>query len=1021
MPRVGARSRPSPWLHRGRLWGWLLLWASSAWGQWGAPTNLRNAPFEAATAGWPGVTVLEVQNPHDPQEVARKLGAFYRHRAPAEERLPAWFRFLQRHGVLHPRSRPWFLRTVVLRSRGELVLPNLQRLRQGGPPPGQGGELTLVLDDSWSGPQKQSLQDFLKRIQPILTNLYGPPAFPNRVTILHDPTLRGWDMGVYDVSRKEIRLRLLQDDPDGVPQLTPIDPHDFYVLTGALLRAYHDELRLAYDAWEEGFQRAAQLVAIRQYDPNFDVLFSDPGYVLPTYEPLNQPTLSGPVFEPVNTSPLLRQVRAGMAQAAWYKVYAENHDFFKEFNARYYAQYLPNESPPLAGDTVRLRAIARSVVPEVEGLPFDDWFRRQFIFDTSLKVGPKLYTFFLPDQRTAILIIYYFITLADGSEAALTGTVRLRYLAWDGFDISHVPEEGNEVEIGHFGDPGIANIAPTFYNIGGPQRILIEVNIQGHQTLIYYPYFVRNQEPENEMSPPHSLFGVVSEGDEGTLTIEVEGLEPKEVKVKQGVFWADVPGGMLTSNRIGFRFQPKETGAPASVGRRNTGLDYYVPLLTTFLQPLQVIARTFAAGTQMVGFPLRPARDYEPSLLGLEPGRVLLARWEPEVNGGTYRFFPDTPPPQPGLGYWLRTTAPLNLSVQGRPVPTEEDFRLRLPFGWNQIANPFLNFPVALADVKVQWGEEGPLPWEQAMQEGWVAGVVWEYDPTEGYRPATRLEPWKGYWLRVYVLEGVTLFIPPKAASGRGTREREEPAAGWRVQLIAEAGGRRDAWNFFGVMPGASRGWDVWDWPQPPEPEGFVSLCFPQGQWGERNGLYASDIRPPGQRWVWTVEVMTDRPQEPVHLRWEGLRSVPKEVALFLEDEETGQRWDLRQVAGITLSPQQTSYPHRFRLWAEPRALQPLAILGLRALPLRSGNGQVGIRCETTASARLWVAIRQAGGHLVRELVRGEPRAAGGQQWLWDRRDVQGRLVPAGVYLVEVRAQDETGREVRALATVNLF
>ena len=38
----------------------------------------------------------------------------------------------------------------------------------------------------------------------------------------------------------------------------------------------------------------------------------------------------------------------------------------------------------------------------------------------------------------------------------------------------------------------------------------------------------------------------------------------------------------------------------------------------------------------------------------------------------------------------------------------------------------------------------------------------------------------------------------------------------------------------------------------------------------------------------------------------------------------------------------------------------------------------------------------------------------------WNGRDIQGRPLPSGVYLVEVQAEDEEGRRVRAITTVLL-
>ncbi|MCX7968163.1 MAG: hypothetical protein N3B10_06695, partial [Armatimonadetes bacterium] len=79
--------------------------------------------------------------------------------------------------------------------------------------------------------------------------------------------------------------------------------------------------------------------------------------------------------------------------AAWLKVAAENPECFRQFNQLLLA--LPDVES-VRGDTVSLVDLMREVVPQVEGMDFYDWYRRQYVLDTGVSVGPKLYAFAVP-------------------------------------------------------------------------------------------------------------------------------------------------------------------------------------------------------------------------------------------------------------------------------------------------------------------------------------------------------------------------------------------------------------------------------------------------------------------------------------------------------------------------------------------------------------------------------------------------------------------------------------------------
>ena len=1027
--------------------------------------NWVNAPFATLAPGPTGVTVVEVADPADGAAVQRQVRAVLGvGPTRARGQMPVWLRFLRQQGIIPPGAwEPRFPRTVLLRHRGRLVLPDAERTRQDPTQPGNpDNDFTLVYEPApgdetavqWTRPQLEGegeslgLRSYVERVMPILRDLYGPPAFPNQVRIVHDPTLHLLESGVYNASTNEIRLKLLYDSAPEIPDptLSPLDDFDFYNLTLLLLRAFHDETLLFYNAWEEGFARAVQVLAAERALPQSDVRQRDTIILTGLYDLLNRPPLGNIRFANPDPLAFISFIRIGMAQAAWLKVYAEYPHFFREFNALYYAQW--REGSTLPGDVPRLKNLARSVAPTVEGLDFLDWYRRQYVLDTSVTVGAKLFVYSLPQEQydeqfeqfvnSLTMIVYHYRTLPDGTEVPGSGTVKLQYTAFDGFSLNDAVEGAGgpvEEEIGHFDDPtqpptGLAFLSPLFFNItppGGvsPQRVVVDLTINGLHDRVYYPFDM----PRDEENNPQDIFGLVTEGldnveDTGTLRLILPGQSPLELTVRQGVFAARIPTGLVAPATV--RLEYTDPQGQTFTFQRNLGYDFYIPVLNT-PPTWHDFAHQFPAGLSLITIPAWPQASSEAEVLGLPAEQVLLARLRPESPVEyQYQIFPDTPPFAPGLGYWLQTPQALNVSFRGRRASTDTDFRLRLGPGWQQIGNPFTDFAVAVEDLQVHYLEGEPVNFLQALVNGWVSSAVWGFTERQGYQRVTRLEPWQGYWLQVTVPEGVTLLIPPRAAQkgrvatpaqGRGARDEEEK--GWQVQLVAQAGRAVDADNYFGVASGATDGFDPhYDAPQPPDFGEYVSLSFPHPDWGMRAGRYAVDMRARGlRRQVWEVEVATNVPQREVWIAWPRLAEVPPEVQLTWVDLSTGQRRFMRTTAGYRYRSSPEPERRRFQIIAERRGANPLAITNLTVAATRAG---ARLTYTLSAPATVSATVYSLSGRVLRRPFVGRTGRAGLNQAVWDCSDERGRPLPNGLYLLEITALGQDGQRARAVRYVRV-
>ncbi len=417
--------------------------------------NVVNRRFDTIANGPLGGVVVDVADPARPVERASRLRG-PAHRAAGRRAVPAWFKLLQDRRLLPANQpAPVLPLTVFQRQAGRLVQPDLARARQAGTIGQDSNRLTFDFTtpagdptaSAWSATQRATLESYLAAIEPIVLRIYGAPAFNTTITVVHDPSLNSLNMVAYDATANQIRLELLNDVDSADPTLTGLDAYDLYVLTYGVLKAYHDDAALYYDAWEDGLVRAAQLLVIAEARPDFGFLGRDFNLLFTAYDVLNQPGLESPTFlgvEAGSGGQVMREalgtVRAYLAQAAWLKAYAEDSTLFARFNDTYYARFATTSG--LAGNIPLLKLLVRGLIPQIEGLDFNDWYTRQYVFDTAVVPGAKLYVFNIPQKdfitgeptNSLPMNVYHFQVDDQNGHAPLGGTVTFEYTAYDGFD-----------------------------------------------------------------------------------------------------------------------------------------------------------------------------------------------------------------------------------------------------------------------------------------------------------------------------------------------------------------------------------------------------------------------------------------------------------------------------------------------------------------------------------------------------------------------------------------------------------
>jgi hypothetical protein len=342
-----------------------------------------------------------------------------------------------------------------------------------------------------------------------------------------------------------------------------------------------------------------------------------------------------------------------------------------------------------------------------------------------------------------------------------------------------------------------------------------------------------------------------------------------------------------------------------------------------------------------------------------------------------------------GQGFWLIMKDAVAVGTAGTSRNPVGGFRVTLSPGANMIAHPFL-FPVTLADVDFSAAPS-------------VETRLVSFLPGSGYVDSNQLAPWRGYWMFNNGGSAETIVIPGVRSAGARVSPPTVEPDGWWIAATARQGSSVDASNVAGMtrtsaLPAAT---------EPPGLPGYVRAYYEDGASGGRRAL-TRDIRENDRRgasWNLVVDGPTD---EPIHLSFDGLSSVPSDFEAILIPERTFASIDLRAQDALVL----VGGEHRFELVVGTSEYVQAVRAGQERTPAQfalglgypnplHGSTSVGFALPTDAFVDMNVYDVQ--GRLVRMLV-SETRSAGRHVAPWNARDDEGRAVAPGVYFVRLRA-----------------
>lgn len=765
------------------------------------------------------------------------------------------------------------------------------------------------------------------------------------------------------------------------------------------------------ESWLYGFADAAALLVTygaAGSPANFDPSSIGP-YVLPAYDLFNRPELGGAfVYSPDGTDLVVSDFRVAMAQSAWLKVAVERPTFFADFNAAYYAKF-PARTGVQPND---LRALAAQIAPTVEGLSFGDWVRRQYVLDTSVTTGQKLYAAVLPlpilasgDRRAGFNgYAQAFSTDASGNDAPSTGYGSVLALDENGTVINSASSElsaSNTLDFNTSDLPGQALFGAGFEDIGTPDRarITLRLRFKNAETTAYFPYLGATGSGASALN----FYGVTANGDAGTLNLAAPGAS-ETLPVARGAFvsGATTASGprVVTTLQVGGNTFVRNT-AWVTAGDAARGLGFVLDGAASS-DSFAFRTASGASGVRLVSLPIFPLESDEAKLFGTQK----LARYRPNLAPGTlqngvltfgisgdrHELYPNiSTPVAPGRGYWMAVSGDVSRVVKGSEPSRSRLYEVPLLGGWNPIGVPF-NLAFAPSALLVRYGGFAPVSYAQAVSNGWVRPGIWGWQGSGAYarvdgETPTNLQPSQGYYLYAVPARGVSLIFNPNAATAIAATTAQ--ANSWSVPLVAATSATRDAGNAFGVGTRVAAA-------KPPAGERAVTLRFlssgsseaDAGGAGAASGWADSFLAEMERSGSWDFVVEGAAKGERVALSWGDLAKVPEGVRLSLTDGKSGKSQRLNRGASYAWTADGAA--RRFHLDATR-----VATASLRVAQAPSSSALVSLTLSLASRGKL--EIQNLDGDTLALLSSGD-LAAGTARFAWNGRDSSGQLRPAARY-----------------------
>lgn len=394
-----------------------------------------------------------------------------------------------------------------------------------------------------------------------------------------------------------------------------------------------------------------------------------------------------------------------------------------------------------------------------------------------------------------------------------------------------------------------------------------------------------------------------------------------------------------------------------------------------------------------------------------------LVAYSPTLRGsGDYYFLNSPRAGDPsfqvlaGRGYWVFPRTALRINPRGRVWDATQPFAVNLGAGWNMVGSVFQQ-PINFSALQARAGGAAVNITNAASP---VRPFAWTYNrATRSYQlvqASDTLIPGRAYWF--FATTACELILPTP-----GTRGVEVGrAADFRsnaLQVVARMGDRMDTDNFVPLDGSAKT--RMAELIKPPYLANFVSVRFVDP---DAVQLPAETRAVPAGSLV-VFEVTTDQQNADVSLQFPNISTLGRRYSVSIVDLSNNSRRSLANGAGLTYNTGENTAPRRFALTIGRAALNSRLVITNVRTATRSAGG-VSVTYGLSHEAVVTADIVGNNGQTIRTVSQGRSASAGSNTVLWDGRNAAGIAMPAGSYILRLKATDDQGNVATATQQILL-
>lgn len=248
--------------------------------------------------------------------------------------------------------------------------------------------------------QAAQMMAFYNLVNPIIKDIYGPPARNHNINIVNDAYATGTN--TYYNGPNQVNTSFVTN-ADGDLDQPRLMVHE-------LIHGYRDNVTLSsnpewhYDpelsGFEEGMAEGAAIVVMDKFAELYPNFWNGEEFRIHwnhargmpfewDYDFQNHEQVTTQDFFSSDIATGSHWLRYGLGAAAMRKMYIEDNDFFKNFNAAYYAAL--NADHALLPSRTLITNLIANVKPTVERTPTLTWLDNQRILDCTIDQGQKVF------------------------------------------------------------------------------------------------------------------------------------------------------------------------------------------------------------------------------------------------------------------------------------------------------------------------------------------------------------------------------------------------------------------------------------------------------------------------------------------------------------------------------------------------------------------------------------------------------------------------------------------------------